>query len=788
MEDSNENRFLETIIEKAKDMGSLFIIASSVTLNRSILYCSVQFSEKIKLLRTVVLKNDAYLDFIFGKQTNIHSIKRYKEAIDLNKKENVEMVLYDASGFKAWYLVSTIPVFNCNLEPTLILIFFNEIGHLKKSLNELESPKTKWRNIARRVMAKNKMKLENNNFDKKKSLEEMTRFYEEMFIPFYGREKVKLPRYVISQDHTLKKCWDSFMLFIIVYTAIVLPFSICFRKYTKILKVFDTVFDMAFLVDIGLTFFTTYVDKKGVLVTDLKKIKSDYLKGWFPLHTVFGLSCLTSSFFYNERNSIYVVQALILIRLLRLTFAPKKLVPYLDSNIFTLVLWMFIFLICAHWLACIWYLIGFQIDVVVKQNSHGWLSYLMLIEYSYDGMNVTTLIADGKGPPIANCYVTALYFVVTILSTCGFGNLGNSPNTLTEKMFTIIAMVFGCVLYAFIFGKVNNIIAQLYHATNKYSAQLNAIQHFIKTYKVPNSIGSRLKDYFIATWTVTKGVNQDRIMNRYPRDLQSDLCLCIHKKVLEKEPCFKNMSKEAQRSVSRFFWVLRTPPGDILVSYCEMVDSIYFVISGAFEVNCNEELIGLIGPGDSFGQRLVAKPEKSTCEVKSTSYGIVHSINVDGLLKALAIFPEELNKMKYTLKLSVDITKKIQKDRYKVKEVILNNWVASKSQLADISLETENQDESTSKLKPGSLLNVKIQKLPIELNKKVAQETFDVKTKSVAIKTQTKDARNVIIKKFNKVTPELANHPIELENNSNELNCFRNNTDKYFFANGDSSV
>ena len=84
-------------------------------------------------------------------------------------------------------------------------------------------------------------------------------------------------------------------------------------------------------------------------------------------------------------------------------------------------------------------------------------------------------------------------------------------------------------------------------------------------------------------------------MSNFPRGLQSDLCLCIHKKVFEKEPSFKNMSKNALRSVSRYFWTLRTAPCDILVNNGEMVDSIYFVVSGAFEVNSEKDLVGLIG-------------------------------------------------------------------------------------------------------------------------------------------------------------------------------------------------
>ncbi|XP_065661768.1 potassium voltage-gated channel subfamily H member 7 isoform X3 [Hydra vulgaris] len=778
MADTPQNKFLETVIEKAKDIGSLFLIANSIMLDCPIIYCSAQLSAKMKFSRTTVLQKNAYLDFLFGKQTDLLSIECYREAINLNKKQNVELLLYDKSGFKAWYLVSTVPVVNYCLEKVLILVFFNEIEHLQKSLNGHDSPKTKWQKIGKRVIIKNELKsfIKRKVNDNKRSLEEMINFYNQLFIPFYGREKVQLPFYIISQNHILKRYWDLFILFIMVYTAIVLPFSICFKMYPKVINILDHIFDSAFIVDIGLNFITTYVDKNGVLVTDLKKIMMNYLKGWFSMHIIFALLSFISSLFHSDRDSVYAIRILLLVRLLRLTIAPKKLLPYLDNNIFTLFAWMLFYFMCAHWLACIWYLIGFQIDVIVKPNNNGWLSDLMLIENPNINGSITTLIANGKGPVIVDCYITALYFAVTILSTCGFGNWGNAADTLTEKYFTIFAMIFSCVLYAFIFAKVNNIIAQLYHATNEYSAQLNAIQHFVKTYKVPNSIGSRLEDYFIATWTVTKGVNREKIMNGFPRDLQSDLCLRIHKKILEKEPCFKNMSKKALRSVSRYFWVLRTPPGDILITNSELLNSVYFVVSGAFEVSCEEELIGLIGPGDSFGKRLVERPEKSVCEVKSTSYSIVHSINIDSLFEALALFPEELNKIKYTLKLSVDITKKIRKDESKFRELLLSSWGKMTESMKDVncsSFKATNLNQidcSNFNTKTRNILTEKNQEIDVQLCKKVSMEISD--DKFSAIEKQLKNARKVFKKRSNKVDCELGNQLREL--NSLDKKTFPN--------------
>lgn len=46
-----------------------------------------------------------------------------------------------------------------------------------------------------------------------------------------------------------------------------------------------------------------------------------------------------------------------------------------------------------------------------------------------------------SGPDIHSRYITAMYFTMTTLTSIGFGNV--APNTVGEKIFSIIAMMIG---------------------------------------------------------------------------------------------------------------------------------------------------------------------------------------------------------------------------------------------------------------------------------------------------------------------------------------------------------
>ena len=91
---------------------------------------------------------------------------------------------------------------------------------------------------------------------------------------------------------------------------------------------------------------------------------------------------------------------------------------------------MSLFTLLAHWLACIWHVIG---DKQSKVSS-GWLQ----------------LQATDIGAPIINGtaktdnsvrYIASLYFVLSSLTSVGFGNV--SANTKFEQVFMIVVMLLG---------------------------------------------------------------------------------------------------------------------------------------------------------------------------------------------------------------------------------------------------------------------------------------------------------------------------------------------------------
>ena len=107
------------------------------------------------------------------------------------------------------------------------------------------------------------------------------------FSKFYASSSPidKTPKCVILANNPKKMIFDLIITACLLFTATVVPFRLAFNETDPIeWTVVYGVIDFIFLIDIIITFFTSYTDEDengGAEVLDIKKIALNYLKGWF---------------------------------------------------------------------------------------------------------------------------------------------------------------------------------------------------------------------------------------------------------------------------------------------------------------------------------------------------------------------------------------------------------------------------------------------------------------------------------------------------------------------------
>ncbi|CDQ57217.1 unnamed protein product [Oncorhynchus mykiss] len=251
------------------------------------------------------------------------------------------------------------------------------------------------------------------------------------------------------------------------------------------------------------------------------------------------------------------------------------------------MLLMCIFALIAHWLACIWYAIG-NVEKPYLEHKIGWLDNLGVSigkRYNYSD--------PSSGPSIKDKYVTALYFTFSSLTSVGFGNV--SPNTNSEKIFSICVMLIGSLMYASIFGNVSAIIQRLYSGTARYHTQMLRVREFIRFHQIPNPLKQRLEEYFQHSWTYTNGIDMNTVLKGFPECLQADICLHLNQDLLESCKAFHGATKGCLRALAMRFQTTHAPPGDTLVHSGDVLTALYFLSRGSIEILKDDIVVAILG-------------------------------------------------------------------------------------------------------------------------------------------------------------------------------------------------
>ncbi|XP_076229951.1 potassium voltage-gated channel seizure isoform X3 [Nomia melanderi] len=487
-------------------------------------------------------------------------------------------------------------------------------------------------------------------------------------LPEYKLQSPRIGKWTILHYSPFKAVWDWVILLLVMYTAIFTPYVAAFvlsdpdynsrknKKYSDDpIVIIDFIVDVTFIVDIIINFRTTFVNRNDEVVSHPAKIAVHYLRGWFVIDLVaaipfdlFLVGSDTDELGLDKDETTTLIGLLKTARLLRLVRVARKIDRYSEYGAAVLLLLMATFALFAHWLACVWYAIG-NAERPMLKSKVGWLDILANDTHQFYFHNNT------GGPSIKSRYITALYFTFSSLTSVGFGNV--APNTDAEKIFTIVVMLIGSLMYASIFGNVSAIIQRLYSGTARYHTQMLRVREFIRFHQIPNPLRQRLEEYFQHAWTYTNGIDMNSVLKGFPECLQADICLHLNRNLLNNCRAFEGASQGCLRALSLKFKTTHAPPGDTLVHRGDVLTSLYFISRGSIEILKGDLMMAILGKDDIFGENPCIYPTvgKSSCNVRALTYCDLHKIHRDDLLDVLALYPEFSNHFSQNLEITFNL-------------------------------------------------------------------------------------------------------------------------------------
>jgi hypothetical protein len=94
-------------------------------------------------------------------------------------------------------------------------------------------------------------------------------------------EKARQRGIIIPEEGSWKERWDLCVLVLILYSAAIVPFRVCFGDEARgVIWVIEASMSIGFLMDVAFSFRTAYFEN-GEWVVDPMAISRRYLFGWF---------------------------------------------------------------------------------------------------------------------------------------------------------------------------------------------------------------------------------------------------------------------------------------------------------------------------------------------------------------------------------------------------------------------------------------------------------------------------------------------------------------------------
>lgn len=409
-------------------------------------------------------------------------------------------------------------------------------------------------------------------------------------------------------DNKVKQYWDIYVVFLLIYTALVVPYTVCFNvnRDGPFEKTWDLFIDASFFVDIILTFFTALSLDQKLVIVDRGIIAKTYIKGWFfidifttvPFNLFMGGSQSVESLEGGANNKalrlarlprlyrlLRVLRLLRILKILKMSEQmnrgstakfTKKLKLY--KNIKYMVQISFTVLYVTNLVACLW----FFIPSMNEFEGKSWV-------WSKDMID-----ADAFSQ-----FLMSFYWAYQTVLTIGYGDI--TPQGFQEQILCMLWMIIGVGMYSYLIGNIISMINEYDHENEELQNQIDVVKQYQSENGLSQKIANRIMRHIRNNIINKKFEESEKLLNYIPTELRFSVVQKTHQSVFENVKFFENRSSEFTSRVVYELKPLNLGLGDLTFSQGDAPNDIFFIwqgkiklISDLNDLIVNDELDGCI--------------------------------------------------------------------------------------------------------------------------------------------------------------------------------------------------
>ena len=414
--------------------------------------------------------------------------------------------------------------------------------------------------------------------------------------------------YVINPETKVILLFDFLIIIFPIYCFFVSTIKLitenCFCSSNPNISFNDILFfinDLLCISDLIIGFFRSYYNFDYKLVGSFHLILKHYLKYDFildflsaiPIFSISKYICLSNPniekcFKYEMSTELLLLKLCSILKALKINKFVKqkknqamdKLIELLSENYsleksFIIMINALVYISILHCFVCIHIFLG-------KHSYSNWLVATQEQNESFYAM-----------------YITSLYFFITSLTTVGYGDI--VCQSFAERIFQIIILAIGSVLYSYIISSVGNLIKNDSNAKIKKTNDLNMLENIRRDYpNIPFKLYNNIYKYIESKSSRLEKYDANSLIETLPFNLKNNILFTMYKSSILHFKFFKkNENSVFIAKVLNNFIPSSFKKNQILIHEGEMVEEIIFIKDGKISLNA---AINLENPSKSINK------------------------------------------------------------------------------------------------------------------------------------------------------------------------------------------